>query len=216
MNLRQLTNKIRALHLLLRNDPEAVAALRTLFLAICVCLVLVYTGTTLLLTPKNEKLKKMLAEKYSLQFSHPGLMDDTLIKKYNTLEKRILGLSESIAEAQLKEKLLRMQWEAMGDPKLFNKTILTLNDDAPVKMEQSLKKIDTLEPRSRGIFTIYPVLIEGEAPFDKLFIYLHYLESRPEVAFMDSLILSSDEFEENIRFSLVAGRMHLMESKEEL
>ena len=126
MNLRQLTNKIRALHLLLRNDPEAVTALRTLFLAVCVCLVLVYSGTTLLLTPKNEKLKKMLAEKYSLQVSHPGLMDDTLTKKYLSLEKRILGLSESIAEAQLREKLLRMQWESMGDPRLFNQTILTL------------------------------------------------------------------------------------------
>lgn len=209
MNLLRISNKARSFYLRLRNDPDAVVAIRTLFLAICVCLVLVYAGTTILLTPQNEKLAKIMAEKQSLQVSHPGIMDDTLKREYQALENRILGLNESIAESQLKEKLFKLQWETMGDPRFFNQTIMTLNSDAPVKIEQNLKKIDTLEPRSQDNFTIFPIVVEGTASFAELFTYLQYLELRPEVAFIDSLIMSSTDQAREINFSLVAGRMHL-------
>lgn len=214
MDIKKITSKINGILLLIRTDPGSLVLLRTHILYICLCAMTFYAGHTVLLEPKLVKLEKMNQAKEQLSQTYPGLAEGTQADLQTRLQANINTLREEIAIGELQKKNLKENWQISGDPKRFNKIILTLEPSAPIIMDKSIQRTDNLESRSHEGFKLFPVSIAGAAGFLELYTYLKYLESRPEIAFIDDLTLQTETEKDTprspvVHFIMVAGRIEL-------
>lgn len=217
MDIKKIISKINGLLLVVRTDPGSLVLLRTHILYVCLCVITFYAGHAVLLEPKLEKLEKLTMERDRLIQTYPGLAEGTQADLQIRLKANINTLREEIAIGELKKRNLKENWRIIGDPKRFNRTIFTLDPSAPITMEKSIKKTDNLEIRSSGGFRLFPVSIEGSTGFPELYTYLKYLESRPEIAFIDTLTIRSktDKHANNshlLNFIMVTGRVELTDN----
>ncbi|OGQ94091.1 MAG: hypothetical protein A2521_05480 [Deltaproteobacteria bacterium RIFOXYD12_FULL_57_12] len=217
MPLKEALNIIRGWTLAIRNDPEGVSVLRTLLLGLVLCACAYLAGTSLLVTPKQKEYEELHAARQKLLQSTPDLNGNRPDATLAQLDVNIRSLREKITINRLKEKLYTEQWRTISDPEQFTKSVFTLYPSAPIKMGDSLRKANTMEPRKLATYSIYPILIEGTASFARLFDYLRYLESNSSVSLIDDLTIESKPAGENqpagsLHFLFQVGRIGLAET----
>ncbi|MCF6289429.1 MAG: hypothetical protein L3J03_00270 [Desulfobacterales bacterium] len=200
--------------LALRNDPEGIPVLRTLVLALALCLCAYYVGHAFILEPKQKKIKQETALKNQLLQSSPGRAGRIMTTGIHTMEEQIRSLKDGLAVNLLKERILTRQWRILGDEQEFNNSVFTLQPSTPVKINDNLQKVRHLEPETRDAFTIYPVRIEGNTDFTTLYNYLLHLEESPPVSMIDDLVIENrtagkDKGDRPLHFILKVGRIGL-------
>ncbi len=200
--------------LALRNDPEGIPVLRTLVLALALCLCAYYVGHAFILEPKQKKLAEETARKDQLLQSSPGRTGRIMANGIPAMEEQIRSLKDEIAINRLKERILTRQWRILGNEKEFNNSLFTLRHSTQVKIGNNLQKIRHLEPETRDAFTIYPVRIEGDTDFSTLYNYLVHLENSRPVSMINDLVIESRTAAKNtgdplLHFTLTVGRIGL-------
>ena len=200
--------------LALRNDPEGIPVLRTLVLALALCLCAHYVGHAFILEPKQKRLQEETARMDQLLRSSPGRTGRIMAKGIPAMEEQIRSLKDEIAVNRLKERILTRQWRILGDEQEFNNSLFTLRPSTRVKIGNNLQKVRHLEPETRGAFTVYPVRIEGDTDFTTLYNYLIHLENSRPVSMIDDLVVESRTTGKNtgappLHFILKVGRIGL-------
>ena len=216
--LSEFTRACRKLEFVLRTDSEARSQSRILFLGLATCLVVYYAASTILLAPLEKKLAAAQARKQELAAlgGDQGQLAMTG-PKINQLRTQKGAIQEEIAILEMREKLQRRQWLAMGDSGRFNQVIFTMNSAAPVNIDKQLTQMNLGETRKLEMFEEQPVSLAGRGNYPDVLAYLRYLEKSPEIGALNSLELKSsreagEDDSKLVYFSLQASRIVLKEN----
>lgn len=215
--LSEFTRACRKLEFVLRTDSEARSQSRILFLGLVSCMVVYYAASTILLAPLEKKLAAAQARKQEL--AALGNPDQFVMTgpKINQLRTQKDAILEEIAILEMREKLQRRQWLAMGDSGRFNQVIFTMNSAAPVNIDKQLTRMNLGETRALEMFEEQPVSLAGRGNYPDVLAYIRYLEKSPEIGALNSLELKSsreagEEDSKLVYFSLQASRIVLKEN----
>lgn len=214
--LSEFTRTCRKLEFVLRTDPEARSQSRILLLGLATCLVVYYAASTIFFAPLSKKLEAAQASKQELvAMGDQGQLAITG-PKIIQLQAQKAAIKEDIAILEMREKLQRRQWLAMGESGRFNQVIFTMNPTAPVNIDKQLTQMNLGETRKLEMFEEQPVSLAGRGSYQDVLTYLSYLEKSPEIGALDLLELKSsreagDEASNLVYFSLQASRIVLKE-----
>lgn len=215
--LSEFTRACRKLEFVLRTDSEARSQSRILLLGLVSCMVVYYAASTILLAPLEKKLAAAQARKQEL--AALGNPDQFVMTgpKINQLRTQKDAILEEIAILEMREKLQRRQWLAMGDSGRFNQVIFTMNSAAPVNIDKQLTRMNLGETRALEMFEEQPVSLAGRGNYPDVLAYIRYLEKSPEIGALNSLELKSsreagEEDSKLVYFSLQASRIVLKEN----
>lgn len=214
--LTEITRSFRELEFVLRTDPEARGQGRILLLGLVSCLVCYYAATTILLAPLQKKVAAAQARKQELAaLGDPGQMA-MVGPKLDQLRSQKEAIREEIAILELREKLHRRQWLAMGESGRFNRIIFTMSAAAPVNIDKQLTQMNLGDSKKLEMFEEQAVSLAGRGSYRDVLTYLDYLEKSPEIGGVDNLELKSwreagGETSSLVSFSLQANRMVLKE-----
>ena len=204
----------KSTYILLRSEPEALAQFRQLMLTVVIGFCVAYGVNQLLVVPQTTKiatLEKTLVEYGSQQNSQEIIGLTTLLA---SLQKQTDDDQYELELLALKERFLVEHWANLGNNDNFNRLVFTLINSAPINFEQNLLQTTQLAKRDHDGFSIYPMTLEGNGEFAAFYKYLRFLESRPEVGFLDQVEISalpSDEINKDlvIEFKITIGRLEL-------
>jgi hypothetical protein len=198
---------------MMRSDPELSLQVRQLALTIVIGLALAYGAYALLIGPRQEMMVKKQTQIKEIKNQSTAGQTDILASHLQKLGQDIKNKDHTLAILTLQEKLLREQWHKQGNDDRFHQVIFTLATSAPVDMQQDLLKMSQKEPRSLEGFTLFPVHLEGKSYFENIFYYLSFLETSPEIGFLDKIELTvhSDDPTEKaqVDFKLDLGRLEV-------
>lgn len=198
---------------LLRSDPELALQVRQLVLIVVIGLVCAYGAYVLLVEPRQETISKRNAYIQEIKVQFTEGQTEILAAHLQKLAKDIKKKDHTLAVLNLQEKLLREQWQKQGNDERFHQVIFTMATSAPVDMQQDLLKMSQETPRSVEGFTLFPVHLEGKSYFENIFHYLTFLETSPEIGFLDKVELSvlSDNPAEKaqVNFKVNVGRLEI-------
>lgn len=197
----------------MRSDPELALQVRQLVLTIIICVVCAYGAYVLFIEPRQETVAKRQAHIQDIQGQATVGQADVLAGHLQKLTQDIKKKEHTLAILTLQEELLREQWQKQGNDDRFHQVIFTLATSAPVDMQQDLLKMSQKDPRSLEGFTLFPVHIEGKSHFENIFQYLSFLETSPEIGFLDRIELAvhSDDPAEKaqVNFKVDLGRLEV-------
>ncbi len=198
---------------LMRSDPELALQVRQLVLTIIICFVLAYGAHVLFIGPRQETVTKRQEHIKVIQSQSTAGQADILTSHLQKLIQDINKKEHTLAVFTLQEELLREQWQKQGNDDRFHQVIFTLATSAPVDMHQDLLKMSLKEPRALEGFTLFPVHLEGKSYFENIFQYLSFLETSPEIGFLDKIELAvhSDDPTEKaqVDFKVDLGRLEV-------
>lgn len=214
--LSEFIRSCRKLEFVLRTDQEARVQSRILLLGLITCLVIYYAASTILLAPLTKKLAAAKARKQELVAMGEQGQSGTNGTKIAQLRTQKNAIQEEIAILELREKLQRRQWLAMGESGRFNRIIFAMNPTAPGNIDKQLTRMNLGETKKLELFEEQPVSLAGRGSYQDVLAYLRYLEKNPEIGALDNLELkSSREAGEDpsklVYFSLQASRIFLKE-----
>ncbi len=189
---------------------------RQAFLGIIACLALLWAGTTVLIEPKAGLLRRKSSQLQEITSSSPAKMLKILMAREQNLIRESRIFKEKIEFVKLKEKLLKENWQQLGDGDRFNRIIFSIFPADPAAVDDTLKQMSLQPKRSSKGFHFYPVSLEGDASFFQVFDYLHYLEEQTEVGFINNLIIENvdragPDMKQLVHFSMIVGRITLSE-----
>ncbi|MBU0681197.1 MAG: hypothetical protein KKD73_07230 [Proteobacteria bacterium] len=198
---------------LMRSDPELALQIRQLALTILIGIALAYGAYALLVGPRQKIIAKKQTQIIEIQNKSTAGQTDILASHLQKLGQDIKNKDHTLAVLTLQEELLREQWHKQGNDDRFHQVIFTLATSAPVDMQQDLLKMSQKEPRALEGFTLYPVHLEGKSYFENIFYYLSFLETSPEIGFLDKIELTvhSDDPTEKaqVDFKVDLGRLEV-------
>lgn len=212
--LSELARSFRKLEFVLRTDPEVRGQSRILLLGLITCLVVYYAASTILLDPLAKKLAAAQARKQELVAMEGQGQLAVTGPKIDQLRTQKSLILEEIAILEMREKLHRRQWLALGESGRFNQVIFTMNPTAPVNIDKQLTRMNLGESRALEMFEEQPVRLAGRGSYPDVLAYLRYLEKSPEIGALDYLELKSsreagEEVSKLVYFSLQASRIVL-------
>jgi Tfp pilus assembly protein PilO len=215
--LSEFARSCREFWFVLRTDQEARGQMRILVLGFATSLVLYYAATTVLLAPLQKKLKAARAQKQELASQQDLSQLAVIGPKIAQLRTQKSAIQKEIAILEMRERLQREHWRAMGEPNRFNLVIFTMNQTAPINIDNQLTKMSLGESRNLEMFSEQPVRLAGRGEYRDVMTYLRYLEKSPEIGALDDLELKSsreagEDESELISFSLQVSRIELKES----
>ena len=187
----QLIRYFRQLQFLLRNDREASAQFRLLALGLVSCLVLYYAGHTLMIEPKNKKLRNSLSRQAESIAQGSDRQLPELAPKISQLQQKKTATLEEIGVLELREKLQRDQWRSLGEQTRFNNVILTMTPAAPVRMDKNLSQLGLGQKKSLEMFEEQPIMLVGSGAYPEVLAYLNYIENSQEIGSIDQLELKA-------------------------
>ncbi len=200
-------------YFLMRSDPELALQVRQLALTVIIGLALAYGAYALFIIPRQETVAKRQGHIQQIQSQSTAGQADVLASHLQKLTQDIKKKDHTLAILTLQEALLREQWQKQGNDDRFHQVIFTLASSSPVDMQQDLLKMSQKDPRSLEGFTLFPVHLEGKSYFENIFRYLSFLETSPEIGFMDKIELavqSEDPSEKSqITFKVDLGRLEV-------
>ncbi len=202
----------KAYHLM-RADPELALQVRQLVLILIIGLVLAYGASALFITPRQETITQRQSHIQEIQSRSTAGQTDLLAGHLQKMAQDISKKEQTLAVLTLQEELLREQWQKQGDDDRFHQVIFTLTSSAPVDIQPDLLKMSQLEPRSLDGFTLFPVHLEGRSYFENIFPYLCFLETSPEIGFLDKieLLIHADDPADKapVSFQIDVGRLEV-------
>ncbi len=195
----------------LRAEPEAMVQFRQLLLVLVIGVLAAYGVNTVIIGPKvqeNVKVQKLLVSQNSGKATSDLLM---LTSRLSTLQQQVIADQHELAVLTIKEKYIKDHWQSLGDYDQFNRLVFSLIHSSPVEFEENILKTTQLAPHNHDGFVVYPMNLEGRSDFKSFFRYLRFLESRPEIGFLDHVKLSTAEDSEHddVEFLLSIGRLEL-------
>ncbi|MBU0675386.1 MAG: hypothetical protein KJ950_12140 [Proteobacteria bacterium] len=212
-----LTKQLRTLRFALRNDRQAMLQFRLLLMGLLTCVAFYYAGYTILIEPGQHKLSQRKTQLHELQNLgiRPTSPEEAL--HVSQMKSRKERLVEEIAVLTFRRKMLLEQGRSQGNPERFQKIIFTMNENAPVDMENILSRMSIAEKRSTDLYQEYPASLEGQGKYHDFISYLRYIEKTPEISAIDNLTLDRIEPGQNIHpgsvsFSLKVSRILLQET----
>ena len=197
----------------MRSDPELALQVRQLILTIFIGIACAYGAYVLFIESRLDTVAKRQSHVQQLQSqSIPG-QTELLAAHLQKLATDIKKKEHTLAVLTLQEKLLREQWSKQGNDDRFHQVIFTLATSAPVDMQKDLLKMSQDASRSMGGFTLFPVHLEGKSYFENIFIYLSFLETSPEIGFLDKIemTMQSDDpaIKAQVNFKVDLGRLEV-------
>lgn len=198
---------------LMRSDPELALQVRQLVLTIFIGLALAYGAYALFIGPRQETVAKRQAHIQEIQGQSTAGQTEVLAGHLQNLAQDIKKKDHTLAVLSLQEEILREQWQKQGNDDRFHQVIFTMATSAPVDIQQDLLKMSQQEPRSLEGFTLYPVHLEGKSYFENIYQYLAFLETSPEIGFLDKIELAvqSDDpaVKAQVNFQVDLGRLEV-------
>lgn len=210
-----MLNRIKNFFSTLKHEPEAAFEIRQLFFGLIIAIGVTYGLYYVLVESKEKKQMKLAGQYQQLKQSlGNGSMEKLIALELEKKQKKQQQLVDRMSLLQFKRKLLREQYITSNPDHIFSKVIFTLLPRTPVNIEQEFVQMSVLETRSLEYYKIHPVNIQGEAGFAEIMSYLKYIESRPEVGWIDSLKLEQIELQNiegnvKVHFDVVLGRIQL-------
>lgn len=214
LTLDQLTRYFRQFQFMLRNDKEVSSQFRTLLLGITTCLVVYYAGTSIILEPKEKRLRADLATKAEIATMGSGEQLAELAPRIAQLQQNKKVILGEIEILTLREKFQREQWRSLGDSTRFNNIIFTMNQAAPISIDGKLLQMTLGEKRSTEMFEQQGISLAGQAKYLDVLSYLQYMEKSPEIGSIDNLTINSVPGEalrdtDSVHFSMLISRITL-------
>lgn len=197
----------------MRSDPELALQVRQLILTIFIGLACAYGAYVLFVEPRQETVAKRQSHVQKIKSQSTPGQTELLAAHLQKLAADIKKKEHTLAILSLQEKLLREQWSKQGNDDRFHQVIFTLATSAPVDMQKDLLKMSQETSRSMGGFTLFPVHLEGKSYFENIFLYLSFLETSPEIGFLDKveMAMQSDDpaVKAQVNFKVDLGRLEV-------
>ncbi|MDA3971175.1 MAG: hypothetical protein PF442_07470 [Desulfobulbaceae bacterium] len=204
----------KSTYVLLRSEPEALLQFRQLILTCAICIFVAYGINKAVVAPRAEKNAELASRLVEHNVAKNSQEVARLTSRLSALQQQMKKDQHELEILTLKERFIKEHWAGLGDNDKFNRLIFTQMDSAPVNIEQNLLKTTQLEPRNKNGFSIYPMALEGTGDFQQVFQYLRFLESRPEVGFLDQVSLAAIPATDikkpvEVEFKISIGRLEL-------
>lgn len=209
--------KLKLQHLIseIRHDPKALFELRQLLFGLIIVFGVVYGFQSLYVQSKTKRYDSLNAQSQQLEshLTKDDIESMTAIRLAE-LTKNNDELTDRLDRLRFEEEIYRKEFGTFVDDESFSNAVFTLLPGSPVKMESNITGMNVLEKRTKDLYTILPVDIQGDAGFSQLLDYLQFLERRHEIgviSYLDIELVDKESMtrEVDVHFDLVVGRLKL-------
>lgn len=199
---------------IIKNDPAALEKFRTFIMTFIVLMTVSYAGFSLYVEPQEKSFKKKQNEFSAIDSSAPVAVNDMLIVAYQKLLAEEKEVDKRIALMQMRKNIFKEKWEGTADERSFAKIILSKMPETTDLVDDGMDQLIKLEPVKKENYTIFPISLEGETSYLKLYEYLDFLEKSPEVGALDNLLITvkykdAVESEGPLMYRLKVGRIRI-------